>query len=152
MKIVYFSSRSLVFFHGAGDWTQGFMLTKQVLYCFSLTSSPFCSGYFGGGVWKTICPGWLRTTILLISASQVARLTGLSYWCLAMVYFLSNLHAWLFTSTVFHWLESTEGMNLCSQISIRSCQKLLLHTFRWSHTFYSLSTFIYWWITLIFKW
>jgi hypothetical protein len=28
----------------------------------------------------TICPGWLRTMILLISASWVARITGVSHW------------------------------------------------------------------------
>jgi hypothetical protein len=30
-----------------------------------------------------ICPGWLRNTILLISASWVAMITGMSHWCLA---------------------------------------------------------------------
>jgi hypothetical protein len=29
---------------------------------------------------QTICPGWLWTTILLISASWVARITGVSHW------------------------------------------------------------------------
>jgi hypothetical protein len=33
----------------------------------------FCSGYFGDGVLRTICP---RCPILLISVSQVARITG----------------------------------------------------------------------------
>jgi hypothetical protein len=47
-------------------------------------SSPFCSGYFGdgvGGVSQNIRPGWPRTSILPISASQVAGITGGSYWC-----------------------------------------------------------------------
>jgi hypothetical protein len=39
----------------------------------SHTSSPFCSSYFGNGIWQTICPGWPQTIILPISASQVAR-------------------------------------------------------------------------------
>jgi hypothetical protein len=30
-------------------------------------------------VLQTICPGWLRTVILLISASRVARIMGLCY-------------------------------------------------------------------------
>jgi hypothetical protein len=32
----------------------------------------------------TICPGRLQTAILQISASQVARITGLSHWSLAL--------------------------------------------------------------------
>jgi hypothetical protein len=35
---------------GAGVLTEGFMFTKQALYCLSHTSSPFCYGYFGEGV------------------------------------------------------------------------------------------------------
>jgi hypothetical protein len=50
------------------------MLATQVLYI----SSPFCSGYLGDGFSQTICPGWPRTEILLLSASQVARITGVS--------------------------------------------------------------------------
>jgi hypothetical protein len=42
-------------FGGSGVWTQGFTLAKQVLYCLSHTSSPFCFGYFGDGV---SCPTW----------------------------------------------------------------------------------------------
>jgi hypothetical protein len=33
---------------------------------------------------QTICPGWLRTIILLISASWVARITGMSHQLLAL--------------------------------------------------------------------
>jgi hypothetical protein len=32
---------------------------------------------------KTICWWWLWTMILLISAFWVARITGMSHWCLA---------------------------------------------------------------------
>jgi hypothetical protein len=53
-------------------------LHLQVLYHLNHTSSPFCSAYFGDGILKTICPGWLQTIILPISASQVARITGVS--------------------------------------------------------------------------
>jgi hypothetical protein len=53
------------------------VLTKT--YCLSHTSSPFCSGYFGDGVLRTTCPGWHRTTILSISAFQVARITGVNH-------------------------------------------------------------------------
>jgi hypothetical protein len=35
-------------------------------------------GYFRGRV-LTICPGWLQTTILLVSTSWVARIIGVSH-------------------------------------------------------------------------
>jgi hypothetical protein len=35
---------------GIGVRTQGFQLTKQLVYHLSHASSPFCSGYFGDGV------------------------------------------------------------------------------------------------------
>jgi hypothetical protein len=49
----------------------------------SHTSNPFCSGYFGDGVSVTISLGWPETSILLISASQVARVSGVSHQHLA---------------------------------------------------------------------
>jgi hypothetical protein len=52
------------------------VFVKQALYILSHTSSPFCSGDFGDGFSQTVLLGWPRTTILLISASQVARITG----------------------------------------------------------------------------
>jgi hypothetical protein len=67
------------FFGGTWIWIQGFPLAKQVLYCLSHTSSPICSGYFGDEVSWSICLGWPRAMILLISASQVARITDMSY-------------------------------------------------------------------------
>jgi hypothetical protein len=57
----------------------GFVLAKQVLCCMNHSNSPFCSGYFGVGVSRTICPGWPQTMILPISASQVARITDVSH-------------------------------------------------------------------------
>jgi hypothetical protein len=44
------------FFFFFWDWGLNFALTKWVLYHLSHTSSPFCSGYFGGGVLPTIHP------------------------------------------------------------------------------------------------
>jgi hypothetical protein len=35
------------------------------------------------GVSQTICPGWPQTLILLTSASQIARIIGMSHWHLA---------------------------------------------------------------------
>jgi hypothetical protein len=51
-------------------------------------SRPFCSGYFGDGVSRTICWGWPLTVILLISTSQVASITSMSHWHLAPNEFL----------------------------------------------------------------
>jgi hypothetical protein len=42
-------------------------------------SNHFCDGYFLGSVSLTICPGWLWTMILLIPASCVARIAGVSH-------------------------------------------------------------------------
>jgi hypothetical protein len=49
------------------------------VYILSYSTSPFCVGFFWGRVSWTVCPGWLRTVILLISASWVARITGMSH-------------------------------------------------------------------------
>jgi hypothetical protein len=54
----------------------------KMLYCLSHASSPFCCGYFGDGVSWTICLCWPWTTILPISAFQVARLLGLQVWAI----------------------------------------------------------------------
>jgi hypothetical protein len=45
------------------------------------TTTPAPHPPFLWWVTGTICLGWLQTAILLISASWVARLTGVSHWC-----------------------------------------------------------------------
>jgi hypothetical protein len=62
----------------------GFELRASWLYCLSHTSSSFCCGHFGGGVLQTICPWCSWTMIILISASQVSRITGVSHSGLAL--------------------------------------------------------------------
>jgi hypothetical protein len=48
------------------------------------------------GVSWTFCLGWPQTIILLISASWVARIIGVSQWCLASILSLSELQMdWL---------------------------------------------------------
>jgi hypothetical protein len=118
----------IYFFGGSGVWTQGFMFAKQAFYL-SHTSSPFCSGYlfiyflwywdlnsgptpwvtppalfcdglFQDRVLRTICQGWLRTAFLLISASWVARITGMSYWRQAT---LVILKMWSFKLFALGW-------------------------------------------------
>jgi hypothetical protein len=44
-------------------------------------------GYFQNKVSWAVCLGWPQTSILLSSACQVARITGVSHWCLAHLYF-----------------------------------------------------------------
>jgi hypothetical protein len=46
-----------------------------------MSHSHSCVGCFLDRVLGTICPGWLQTSILIISASWVARITGVSCQC-----------------------------------------------------------------------
>jgi hypothetical protein len=48
----------------------------------------------------TMCPGWLWTAILLFSASCVARIIGMSYWCPAFLFPVvrsAQVASWLLT-------------------------------------------------------
>jgi hypothetical protein len=45
----------------------------------------FCDGFLQDRASRTICPGWLWTVSLLISASWVARITGVSHWLPAIM-------------------------------------------------------------------
>jgi hypothetical protein len=63
----------------------GFVLRAYIL---SYSISTFCGGFFRDRVLRTICLGWLQTAILLISASWVTRITGVSHQHPEMVYFL----------------------------------------------------------------
>jgi hypothetical protein len=61
-----------IFFFSSGARTQGLHLEplhQPFLWWF----------FFWDRVSCTICPGWLWTTVLLISASWVARITGMSH-------------------------------------------------------------------------
>jgi hypothetical protein len=120
-------------FGGIGVWIQGFTLVKQALYCLSHTSSPFCHSYFGdGGVSWTICPGWPWTVILLLSASQVARITDLatSVWLEAVCWQLKwdlNLGLWLknkyfhYCITAASFLSRSEFFVFSQYWSLNSC-------------------------------
>jgi hypothetical protein len=62
------------FFCGTGAWTQDLHL--------ELLHQPyFCEDEIGSS--GTICLRWLRTSILLTSATWAARIIGMSHWCLA---------------------------------------------------------------------
>jgi hypothetical protein len=58
---------------------RAFALVKRVLYHLSYTFGLFGSGYFGDGILGTICLVWHGTVIFLMSASQVARIIGVSH-------------------------------------------------------------------------
>jgi hypothetical protein len=68
----FFSSVFVFFVCFCGIWTQG-------LHFESFHPPFFCDGFFWIRVSWAICSGWLRTTTLLISASWVAWITGVSH-------------------------------------------------------------------------
>jgi hypothetical protein len=83
-----------------------------------------------GGVRRTFCLGWPGTMILPISASHIARITGVSHWqpaCTGLLYsflylywFSPESHQWL--NKMFPWLERAIGqliMTSCFQPMIR---------------------------------
>jgi hypothetical protein len=57
----------VVVFCGTSVWTQGLTLARQEFYYLSHSSSPFFCWAFSDRVLWTICLGWFRTLILLIS-------------------------------------------------------------------------------------
>jgi hypothetical protein len=64
-------------------------------------------GIFKLGSHKLIFQGWPWTTILLISASWVARIAGMSHWSLAGL-FISWIHVMRFVKTIiwsYRWLN-----------------------------------------------
>jgi hypothetical protein len=75
------------------------VLAKQALYHLSQTSSPFFCDYFGD-VLQTISQSWSETMIFLISASQVARITGMNHQCSALSFNfkVENLNVKVFTT------------------------------------------------------
>jgi hypothetical protein len=78
---------------GAGVWTEGLMFARQSLYYLS-HSAHFRIRCFWDRVSWSICLGWLWTMILLISASQVVRITGVSHRHLVCRFnFLRNCQA-----------------------------------------------------------
>jgi hypothetical protein len=60
---------------------------KLRAYTLNHSTSPFLWRAFRGRVSRTICPGWLWTTILLISASWVAKIIDVSHWHPALIWF-----------------------------------------------------------------
>jgi hypothetical protein len=80
----------------------------------------FCVGYFRDRI-STICLGWLQTLILLISASWVARITGVSYRCSAVTEFLCIIPNYESRQVLYSWLPNK--IIFLNHISSLSLQK-----------------------------
>jgi hypothetical protein len=94
LSIIYLSIYLSIIYHlsiylgSTGIWTQGFTLDRQELYYLSQANPCFVIFFFWDRVFRTICLGWFWNTVLLISASQVARITVINHRCLTYFYFL----------------------------------------------------------------
>jgi hypothetical protein len=69
----------------------------------------FCAGFFWDRILQTICLGWLQTMILLISASWVGRMTGVSYHSPAYFWYCMYYNLSLFLSATL-CTEVHEGL------------------------------------------
>jgi hypothetical protein len=69
-KKIKYLSICIFFFLWYWVWTKGLHLESL---------HHFCNGVFRDRVSWTICQGWFQIVILLISASWVARITGVSH-------------------------------------------------------------------------
>jgi hypothetical protein len=99
-------SHIFVFLGRTGVWTQGVTLAKPALYHLGHSSSLFCSGCFGDGISETICLGWRWFAILLISASQVTRITGMNHGTLLEPYFEHEADQyWVGLCTFIIWMS-----------------------------------------------
>jgi hypothetical protein len=76
-EIDFLSFFFFFFFWGTGVWSQD-------LHFESLHQPLYLWWVFQDRVSQTICLGWLRTVILLMSASWAARITGVSHCCPAL--------------------------------------------------------------------
>jgi hypothetical protein len=89
------------------DWRSHWELVLTIFFVFELRTShllgrcsttwitsptQFCVGCVWDRVSQTVCLGWLWTTILLISASRVAKITGVSHDCPVLTSCCSSLY------------------------------------------------------------
>jgi hypothetical protein len=85
----------------------------QALYLEQLHHSFFCVRYFRDSILRTICLGWLQTTILLISASWVASVTGVSHWrpawafifICASLFVCPSIHPFIHSPSIYHFIH-----------------------------------------------
>jgi hypothetical protein len=108
LKIMWSRFLLTYFFGGNEIWTQGLHLQCRCSTAWTMSPSPLCSGYFGDGVLRTICPRWPQTTILPISASQTARITSVSH------------SAWLSLCVHMEYLKSSEYIK-CKKQGAEHC-------------------------------
>jgi hypothetical protein len=109
------------------------------LWYWSLNSGPipwatppalFCEVFFQDKVSQTICPGWLQTAIFLIYASWVARITGMSHWCLATLVIFkigSKFMPQLAWTVILFTLPAQLGWQVCATMP----SFLLVEDFYW---------------------
>jgi hypothetical protein len=97
----------------------------------SHTSSHFALVIFGDEVSQTTCLNWPQTTILLISASQVVGIAGVSHWPLGAV-------SQIFVSRFDLSSPCTSNVNI--QSSNQGCPVAISNLTRakWVHSFISL--------------
>jgi hypothetical protein len=87
----------LFFFSGTGVWTQGFAFAKQALLPLEPQLQPIFLWLFWRWALANCFPGWPQTMILWMSASQVARIIGISHQHPAIIFILiKNLVEHLF--------------------------------------------------------
>jgi hypothetical protein len=89
-----------------------FFLGTQGLHIEPLHLLFFVMGFFQDMVSWTICLGWVQTVILLISASLVARITGMSHPRLAKLTFSLSKQVTLLSS--YNWDDKQTQLNLTS--------------------------------------
>jgi hypothetical protein len=85
---------------------------------------------FSDRVSRAICLGWLRTAILLISASWVARIIGVSHWCPASIHlFFAQIKALPFPASRTRPTPqiTTTSQNLADPMNTSSSYQNLNH-------------------------
>jgi hypothetical protein len=114
------------FFCSTETWTQSLHLVSQpgplhqpLLY--------MCGGFFQERFSQSICLGWFQTVIILISASRVASMTGVSQWCLAQNHILNVTWPFSFWSLLFFFLLICRSISIFRKLSIQ--QKCMLQIF-----------------------
>jgi hypothetical protein len=124
------------FFGGTGVWTQGLIFTRQALLPLEHSASHFWGmRFFEMGSWELFAWGWFQTKILLISASQVARITGMSHQHPACIVLRCHQVTGFFSCIIILWDHP------CMYDTPSLTNILLWHvTVFVSHTLYSSST------------
>jgi hypothetical protein len=95
---------------------------KKGAWTLAKTPALFLWRVFWDRILGTICPGWFQIAILLISASWVTRITGMSYLSLSK----NNLHI----KVLFSMISNLLHFLLASEINIRKYLKVLEFLYR----------------------